>query len=157
MKRIAYLASLAAIMILGIVHSRSNLRAQGNPAAEQEVLKIEDERLQAFKNADVATLERIFAPEFAFVSAQGEYHTLAELLSDVRTGKLKYTSLSHSDVHVRVYENTAILTGRSASKYLQDGKPGGAPRSYLNVYIKRDGQWRLVARQETLMQVKAGQ
>jgi hypothetical protein len=157
MKRFSCRALLVALLLPWIVSSRINLQAQGNPAAEQEVLKVEDERLQAFQNADVATLERIFAPEFTFVSANGEYHTLAELLSDVRSGKLKYTSLSHSDVHVRVYENTAILTGRSASKYLQDGKPGGAPRSYLNVYIKREGQWRLVARQETLMQVKAAE
>lgn len=151
MKKIANAASLAALIVIGVFSAPPALRAQGNSAAEQEVLKVEEERLQAFQRADAATLESIFAPEFTFVSANGEYHTLAELLSDVRTGRLKYTSLEHSDVHVRVYGDTAILTGRSGSKYIQDGKPGGAPRSYLNVYIKRDGKWRLVIRQETRM------
>ena len=151
MKKTAYMVSLAVLTVLGILHAPAALRAQGNSAAEQEVLKVEKERLQAFQRADAATLESIFAPEFTFVSANGEYHTLAELLSDVRTGRLKYTSLQHSDVKVRVYGDTAVLTGRSGSKYVQDGKPGGAPRSYLNVYIKRDGKWRLVIRQETRM------
>jgi uncharacterized protein (TIGR02246 family) len=151
MTKVIHAVSLAALIIMGILHIPAPLRAQGNSAVEQEVLKTEEERLQAFQHADAATLESIFAPEFTFVSANGEYHTLAELLSDVRTGRLKYTSLEHFDVHVRVYGDTAILTGRSGSKYIQNGKPGGAPRSYLNVYVKRDGKWRLVIRQETLM------
>lgn len=151
MKQFASRALLAIIVLTGMIAGCTNLSAQSNSAAEEEVLKVESQRLQAIKDSDVATLERIFAPEFTFVSAVGEYHTLAELLSDIRSGRLKYTSQQHSDVHVRVYDNSAILTGRSGSKYVLDGKPGGDPRSYLNVYIKRDGQWRLVARQETLM------
>jgi len=151
MKQFACRTLLAILVLAGMIAGRTNLRAQSNSAAEEEVLKVESRRLQAIKDSDVATLETIFAPEFTFVSAVGEFHTLAELLSDIRTGKLKYTSQQHSDVHVRVYGDSAILTGRSGSRYVLDGKPGGDPRSYLNVYIKRDGQWRLVARQETVM------
>ena len=151
MKTFASRALTVVLVVAGLMPGSANLRAQSNSAAEEEVLKVESRRLQAIKDSDVATLEKIFAPEFTFVSAVGEFHTLAELLSDIRSGKLKYTTQQHSDIHVRVYENSAILTGRSGSRYIMDGKPGGDPRSYLNVYIKRDGEWRLVARQETVM------
>jgi hypothetical protein len=63
--------------------------------------------------------------------------------------------LNHSEIRVRVYENTAILTGRSSSVYIADGKEGGrVPRRYMNIYFKKNGQWRLVARQETPAPVK---
>jgi hypothetical protein len=34
--------------------------------------------------------------------------------------------------------------------YIDGGKEGGrTPRRYMNIYIRKNGQWRLVARQET--------
>jgi uncharacterized protein (TIGR02246 family) len=149
MRRSALLISLLSVVLFGLFSSRA--AAQGrNEKVEQEVIKVEDERLQAFKTSDAATLDRIFDDEFTFTNVNGEIHTKAELIADVRSGNLKYTSMNHSEIRVRVYENTAILTGRSSSTYIADGKEGGrTPRRYMNVYIKKNGQWRLVARQET--------
>jgi len=154
MKRFALLIWLSSGILLGPLGSRAV--AQGrNEKVEQEVIKVEDERMQAFEKADVATLDRIFDDEFTFTNVNGEVHTKAELIADVRSGNLKYTSLSHSEIRVRVYENTAILTGRSSSVYITDGKEGGRiPRRYMNIYFKKNGQWRLVARQETPAPVK---
>jgi len=154
MKRFALLIWLSSGILLGPLGSRAV--AQGrNEKVEQEVIKVEDERMQAFEKADVATLDRIFDDEFTFTNVNGEVHTKAELIADVRSGNLKYTSLSHSEIRVRVYENMAILTGRSSSVYITDGKEGGRiPRRYMNIYFKKNGQWRLVARQETPAPVK---
>jgi len=149
MKRFAYLIPLFTIVLCGVVYSRADMQDQKNQKLEQEVLKVEETRLEAFAKGDVATLDRIFADDFAYTNVNGENHTKEELIADVRSGNLKYTSMKHSDVHVRIYENTAVLTGKSASTYISGGKAGGAPRSYMNVYFKNNGQWRLVARQET--------
>ena len=154
MKRFALLIWLSIVVLVGPLGSRAV--AQGrNEKVEHEVIKVEDERMQAFEKADAATLDRIFDDEFTFTNVNGEVHTKAELIADVRSGNLKYTSLNHSEIRVRVYENTAILTGRSSSVYIADGKEGGrVPRRYMNIYFKKNGQWRLVARQETPIAVK---
>jgi hypothetical protein len=149
MKRFALLISLLSVILSGPLTGRAAAQAR-NEKVEQEVINVEDERLQGFKNSDLATLDRIFDDDFTFTNVNGEIHTKAELLGDVRSGKLKYTALNHSEVHVRVYGDTAILTGRSASVYIENGKEGGrTPRRYMNIYIRKNGQWRLVARQET--------
>jgi uncharacterized protein (TIGR02246 family) len=149
MKRLALLISMSGIVLFGPACNRLEAQAR-NEKVEQEVIHVEDERMQAFKSSDAATLNRIFDDDFTFTNVNGEVHTKAELIGDVTSGKLKYTALKHSEIRVRVYDNTAILTGRSASVYIDGGKEGGrTPRRYMNIYIKKNGQWRLVARQET--------
>jgi uncharacterized protein (TIGR02246 family) len=149
MNRFALFISLLTVFLCGPLSSRAAAQAR-NETVEQEVIKVEDERLQAFKNNDAATLNRIFDDDFTYTNTKGEVHTKAELIGDVTSGKLTYNTLVHSDVHVRVYGDTAILTGRSASVYIEDGKEGGrTPRRYMNIFIRKNGQWRLVARQET--------
>jgi uncharacterized protein (TIGR02246 family) len=149
MKRFAFLVS--ALSVIFLVAPCTRLVAQArNEKVEQEVIHVEDERMQAFKSSDSATLNRIFDDDFTFTNVNGEVHTKAELIGDVTSGKLKYNELNHSEIRVRVYDNTAILTGRSASVYIDGGKEGGrTPRRYMNIYIRKNGQWRLVARQET--------
>ena len=149
MKRLTLLISLWSVVLFGLISRQASAQAR-NEKVEQEVIKVEDERLHAFEKADVATLDRIFDDDFKFTNVNGEIHTKAELIGDVRSGNLKYTALHHTEVHVRIYENTAILTGRSSSTYIADGKEGGrTPRRYMNIYFKKNGRWRLVARQET--------
>ena len=155
MKRFAYLISLLTIVLFGVVYGLADMQGQKNKRLEQEVIKVEDERFEAFMKGDAAALDRIIDDDFAYTNANGETHTKAELIADVRSGNLKYTSMNHSDVRVHIYENTAVLTGRSSSTYISGGKVGGgAPRSYMNVYFKKNGQLRLVARQETPIAVK---
>ena len=89
------------------------------------------------------------------MNVNGETHTRTELIADVRSGNLKYIAMKHSDTRVRIYENTAILTGQSASTYMSGGKVGGGTaRGFINVYFKENGQWRLAGRQETPIPVK---
>lgn len=155
MKRFAYLISLLTIVLFGVVYSHADMQGQKNKRLEQEVIKIEDERFEAFMKGDAAALDRILDDDFAYTNANGETRTKAELIADVRSSNLKYTAMNHSDVRVRIYENTAVLTGRSSSTYISGGKAGGgAPRRYMNVYFKKNGQLRLVARQETPILVK---
>ena len=149
MKRLILYLSLMTVVICGPRTQRAAAQAR-NEKIEQEVIKVEEDRLQAFKNSDAATLNRIFDDDFTYTNTKGEIHTKAELIGDVTSGRLTYNTLVHSDVHVRVYGDTAILTGRSASVYVEDGKEGGrTPRRYMNIFIRKNGQWRLVARQET--------
>ena len=155
MKRFPYLILILTVVPFGVVHTQADTQEQTNKGLEQEVIKVENARFDAFMKGDAAALDRILDDDFTFTNVNGETHTKAELVADVRSGTLKYTAMKHSDIRVRIYENTAVVTGKSASTYISGGKEGGgAPRSYLNVYFKENGQWRLAASQETPIPVK---
>ena len=150
MKRTGGKIVLWAVLFFALPGSRAVMLAQDNKKAEQEVIDTENERYQAFMKGDADALARILANEFTFTNVRGETHTKAELVDDLRSGRLKYNAMNHTDIRVRVYGDAAVLTGRSASTYVEGGQAGGStPRKFLNVYIKKNGKWRLVAREET--------
>jgi hypothetical protein len=54
-----------------------------------------------------------------------------------------------SDLKVRVYMDTAVVTGTADTK---GTIPGGNPRGpvlFTRVYVKKDGRWQAVALQQT--------
>ena len=63
--------------------------------------------------------------------------------------KLKFTEMKFDEQRVRVYGETAIVTGRATTVgQSPQGKIRGQFR-YTRVYVRRDGQWKLVAFQGT--------
>ena len=71
--------------------------------------------------------------------------TKADELSRRRSGSLHITQLDLSDIKVRIYGDTAVVT----SKADLVGKNGDRDISwrfrYTRVYSNRDGQWRIVS------------
>jgi ketosteroid isomerase-like protein len=141
---------LLNLVLVGIYQLHAAAQAQTQSDLEQEVAKVDEERNQAILHSDVAVLNRILDKDFTLTSSNGQSHTKEELLEDFRSGNLKYSTLEHSEIRVRMFGKIALVSGVSISKFLFKGKPGGGvPRRYLNVYYKEGSEWRLVARQET--------
>ena len=116
---------------------------------EKEVLNVEEERDQALQKRDVATLDRIYADELVFVNTRGQLFTKAQRIADIGGGKVEYFAYKQGDYNFNVYGNTVIMTGRTSSVVKFQGRVNKIPRQFTNVYIKTDGQWRLVAHQAT--------
>ncbi|MGH9357380.1 MAG: nuclear transport factor 2 family protein, partial [Terriglobia bacterium] len=57
--------------------------------------------------------------------------------------------LRHEDIHVHIYGNTAVLTGRTVSELTYNGKHIAPLRIFTNVYVKLNGRWRTVVHDET--------
>jgi ketosteroid isomerase-like protein len=116
---------------------------------EKEVLHVEEERDQALQKRDVATLDRIYADELVFINTRGQLFTKAQRLADIGSGKVEYFAYKQGDYSFKVYGNTVVMTGRTSSVVKFQGRLNQIPRQFTNVYIKTDGQWRLVAHQAT--------
>jgi ketosteroid isomerase-like protein len=117
--------------------------------AEQEVLKVEEELDRAFAEGDTATLDRIWADDVVYTSANGRVLDKAQYLARFRSGTRTFDSFAHDDIRVRLYENMAIVTGRSTSVLHDAGRLSAGPRRFTHIYVKRGGRWRLVAHQVT--------
>ncbi len=51
------------------------------------------------------------------------------------------------DVRVRIYRNAAVVTGRAKWGFKYKGQEVNQERRYTHLYIKREGQWKIVAQQ----------
>ena len=57
----------------------------------------------------------------------------------------KFVSLGFDDARVRIYDNTAVLTGRRMLKT----ESGEAQLRFMHRFVKRQGRWQMVASQVT--------
>jgi ketosteroid isomerase-like protein len=113
--------------------------------AHKEIEGLELDWRQAQLTNNISTVERLLADDYLGISANGTLETKADELTRRRTGALHITQLDLSDIKVRIYGDTAVVT----SKADLIGKNGDRDISgryrYTRVYSNRDGQWRIVS------------
>jgi len=120
--------------------------------AEDEIKNLEEARNQAVLHGDVAALDRMTAADYTFITLRGELRTKSDILQGFRSGSFHYESRQISDLKVRVYGNTAVVTGRSIQKGMENGKDYSGDYRFTRVYVKQNGRWLTVALQTTLVQ-----
>ena len=77
---------------------------------------------------------------------------VCEILNGFASGSFHYVSREISDLRVRVYGETAVVTGRSVQKGMENGKDYSGDYWFTRVYVKQKGRWLTVALQTTLIQ-----
>ena len=117
--------------------------------SQEEIRKLEEERNRAILAGDFATLERMTSDDYTFITLRGEMRTKAEIVQGFKSGTFHYQSREISDLNVRVYGDTAVVTGRSTQKGLENGKDYSGNYWFTRVYVKQKGQWLTVALQTT--------
>jgi len=112
--------------------------------AEQELKRLENEWLNSYLRGDKQTFDRIVADDFTRTDESGKFATKAEerALVQAPAGSVS-ASLTNEDMHVRVYGNSAIVTGLIVSRV--QGSLSFQSR-FTDTFIKRGGPWQVVAR-----------
>lgn len=116
-----------------------------------EILKLEEERNRAILAGDAATLDRLTSDDYSFITLKGELRTKSEILQGFKSGSFKYESRQIFDLSVRVYDKTAVVTGRSVQKGVENGKDYSGDYRFTRVYVQEQGRWVTVALQTTLI------
>ena len=137
-------ATVLTVASMGIAQKHSATDSQ-QTSVEEVIKKLDDERIQAQIHADATALDRIYAADFIGVGPSGTVRTKPQVISDFTSGDLKFQSITIDDVQVRVYENTAVETGRSTMIGQDKGKAVPRDNRFTRVWIKDGGRWRLVA------------
>jgi ketosteroid isomerase-like protein len=130
-------------------------------SAEQELLNLEREWLEAYIKRDVVAMERILADDFLIVYPDGNMLTRADEIAALRKPAPAggTPALAAEESKVRVYGDAAVITGILAQKGTHADGPskGTAFESrdrYTDVYVKRAGRWQVVSSQLTAIKPK---
>jgi len=149
------LVTIAILSVPLASHAATRTASRKNTTTSRqviaEVLRIDQERADAFVNNDTAALDRIMADDCTYVHPNGRVETKAEVLEGLKNHDRTYVSIERDDVKVRVFRTIAIVTGRNNLKAKYQGKDYNVQNRFLRVYEKRNGRWQLVAHQATSM------
>jgi uncharacterized protein (TIGR02246 family) len=141
--------STAPVQAAGVAASEA---PSGAGQIEKEILAIEQQEAQALLRGDAPALERLWAQDLLVTASNNTIRTGAEALGYVRSGQLRLTKLDRRVERVAVHGQVAIAMGVETLIPAGGGNAGKTlHRRYTDVYAQQDGQWRLIARQQTLI------
>ncbi|GAC1433456.1 MAG: hypothetical protein NVSMB62_29720 [Acidobacteriaceae bacterium] len=112
---------------------------------ERNILRIEQEMLDATLKGDASASERYLAANFIFTGPDGMVEDRTQAIADLKSGDLKLQGATLDDAKVRVLGDTAVVTYASQDKGTYKGKDISGNTRWTDVFVKRNGQWQLVA------------
>ena len=121
-------------------------------SVEQTLMKIERDGLAALLKKDIAAFGRIFADDAVVITPDGSAQTKAQLLADVKSGDLVVESSEISDMKVRAYGDTAVVTYVTTDKGKFKGQDISGRYRWTDVFVRRAGTWQVVAGHGTPIQ-----
>ena len=96
----------------------------------------------------------MWAEDFTVNSPTNNIVKLAEAKWAVRTGLIDYASLETTLEEIMVFEEAVITMGREVIKPVRNAPMAGQTvnRRYTQIWMKRNGNWQLVARHANIIQ-----
>jgi ketosteroid isomerase-like protein len=129
----------------------ATIRGQTDGAVVQEVMEAKRQYDEAQLRNDSEWFERMFAADYLAVLTDGSTLTKARAVQELRSREITWDSVRAEDTHVRVYGDTAVVTGRFLGNGRYRGHPMIENQRFTSVWIKRDGRWQAIAEHFTSM------
>jgi len=89
---------------------------------EKQILKLEDDWVQALVSHDRDVLDRIVAPSFTFIEPDGTLKNRAEYLANRSSNEAETESFQNDQLKVKVFGNFALASGLATIMERRDGK-----------------------------------
>jgi ketosteroid isomerase-like protein len=117
----------------------------GQTSAETKLRQLEREWNEAIVTKNFTVLDQTLADEFVYIDPIGGVNPKAEMLRGLKNSEAVIEPFTTEDVVVRVYGDTAVVTGRFTQVVkLKDQSFRGQFR-YTDVYVRHGGTWRAVS------------
>ena len=142
------------LLVIALLGAACTVAAVAQTAAEKEVLAVEKEWNALNLKMDYAKLDRILAKEYCGVDADLTSYTRAECFDSSKIPQAKALESKIEGLSVRIYGESAIVTGVWKTTALRDGAKQKKTRRFVDMFVHRDGRWQAVYSQNTLVQGK---
>lgn len=100
---------------------------------------------------DYAAIEANMAAEFRNIDGNGAVADKQAFVRDLMDKDLQIDPYTVEDFDVRLYGDTALLSGRTRMTGKYQGKAFTSHYRYIDTYVRRNGAWRVVSVQITKM------
>jgi hypothetical protein len=154
------LISLLAVIVLlpahpGWAQSREEMRlraiAAENESRLAEVNNIEKETVRALQFNTGTFFRRVYSDDFQGILPSGQILSKEAWIAAIENSQVQYSSFVVSDIRVKMFETTAVVTCLWSSRGHRNGKDFAKQSRVTHVYVYGVGGWEAVASQETLL------
>jgi len=115
---------------------------------QERIFRLFEDGDRALVSADVAEMKRIYADDYAQYDEAGVLSSRQEVIERVKSGQIRFVSMKSTGRRIRMLrEDVAVVHGSEEDIVEQDGVRTTVRYVYLDVVMKHEGQWKIVASQ----------
>jgi len=118
-------------------------------ANAKELPTLEDQRCAAMVNADADALSKLFDDALVWTHSSAKVDSKESFLAALKAGNTRYVEIKRVDEQVRIHGSLAVITGIAEMKVELQGESRQLRNRYTDVWIQRDGAWKMTAWQST--------
>lgn len=119
--------------------------AESSAEIEKALTQMERDWIEAGHKKDKATLERMMADDWVGITDEAKAFTRTESVANSLAADSQLESYTLDPLKVRVFGDTAIVTGGDTEKSRFKGKDTSGHYVWTDVFVKRNGRWQAVA------------
>jgi len=142
---IAYIGFTTLVLSALAFSQTKNSTTDSDAAISRTLQATERAWLNAEKDHDVGTFDKIVADGWIAISPDGKTQTKAERAAEIKAAHT--TSATMGEMKVRVFGNTAVVTGSDDETTMEGGKESTSHYVWTDVFVKQNGKWLAVASQ----------
>jgi len=127
------------------------MHADANPTAAGEIKALELKLAGLIIRGDWDEYAKYLAPDYLHTRYNGQVENKDEALASLRDVKRKIIvmEMEPADLVIRIFGDTAVANAEFTITVRDSGQVKSRRTRLTDVFVKRDGQWCLVAGQET--------
>lgn len=124
---------------------------QPGPTAES-ALAADDQLAQAIRNNDADGITKLLDSSWAVISGRGGVGEGPSIFPDgIKSGALTRKTFEISEPRTRLYGNVALVTTKVQTSGMFGGKPFDVTERQTDVWLWKDGSWKCVLTDETMI------
>lgn len=116
---------------------------------EEAIRAADARRIAAIVDAEPGALSSLLSQDLTYTHSTGQVENKEQFLAGISSGKLDYQAIQPSEVQIRIYGNTAVMTGRAEVKVNAEGKDLALALRFTSVWVQGESGWRMAAWQST--------
>ena len=136
-------------LFLGLVAfvSQAGKGSTSNPrdADARELERLERVWNEAHERGDADVLEGLWSDDLEVDVPRMPVMNKADVLNFARSGRMKFVRYATSEIRIRIYGDTAVVSGRLQRTRQINGKELSDDWRFTKVYVRQAQQWRVVS------------
>ena len=116
---------------------------------QEELLKLEKGFAQEIVKNDAEAIGEFLADDWIIIDPDGGIIDKSRFLGVIKSGTLSHEMMESDDMRVRIYRDTAVVTGLTTAKGKFMGQDFTTQERATDVFVKQDGRWQCVFSQLT--------
>lgn len=141
----AYLKLCVGVLLVAGASLQQRPDQLSESAAVAELSRLEKIWNEAYVHADADALKALCADDLVVTMSDMQVLNKDQSLAILRSGRVKFQRYESSDLRIRVYDNSAVVTGLLHRTRLAQGKEANDEWRFTKVYIHTAGKWQVVA------------